>query len=124
VLFYQALWLQSENSHHAVLTGFFAGLAVLLILTLVILKLGLRVPLKYFFAVTGTLLYIVAFIFAGVGINQLQAAGWVPTTPIDLPLQVPILGIYPTIQTLTAQAVMVCAFIVTFFWLSRERKKA
>jgi high-affinity iron transporter len=124
VLFYQALWLQSENSHHAVLTGFFAGLGALIILTVVILKLGLRVPLKYFFGVTGTLLYIVAFIFAGVGIKELQAAGWVPTTPIDFPLQVPVLGIYPTVQTLAAQAVMLCAFIVTFFWLSRERKKA
>jgi len=67
------------------------------------LKLGIRVPLKYFFGITGTLLYVVAFIFAGVGIKELQAAGWIPTTPVDLPLQVPILGIYPTVQTLTAQ---------------------
>jgi len=124
VLFYQALWLQNENSHHAVLWGFFAGLAALIVLTLVILKLGLRVPLKYFFGVTGTLLYIVAFIFAGVGIKELQAAGWVPTTPIDLPLQVPILGIYPTVQTLTAQAIMLCAFIATTISMARERTKA
>ncbi|HEV8722798.1 MAG TPA: cytochrome c/FTR1 family iron permease [Candidatus Binatia bacterium] len=124
VLFYQALWLQNENSHHAVLWGFFAGLAALIVLTLVILKLGLRVPLKYFFGVTGTLLYIVAFIFAGVGIKELQAAGWVPTTPIDLPLQVPILGIYPTVQTLTAQAIMLCAFVVTSLRMAKEGKKA
>jgi high-affinity iron transporter len=124
VLFYQALWLQNENSHHAVLWGFFAGLAALIVLTLVILKLGLRVPLKYFFGVTGTLLYIVAFIFAGVGIKELQAAGWVPTTPIDLPLQAPILGIYPTVQTLTAQAIMLCAFVVTLLRMAKERKRA
>jgi high-affinity iron transporter len=124
VLFYQALWLQNENSHHAVLWGFIAGLAALIVLTLVILKLGLRVPLKYFFGVTGTLLYIVAFIFAGVGIKELQAAGWVPTTPIDFPLQVPILGIYPTVQTLTAQAIMLCAFVVTSLRMANERKKS
>jgi high-affinity iron transporter len=123
VLFYQALWLQNENSHHAVLWGFFAGLAALIVLTLIILKLGLRVPLKYFFGVTGTLLYIVAFIFAGVGIKELQAAGWVPTTPIDFPLQVPILGIYPTVQTLTAQAIMLCAFVLTSLRMAKERKK-
>ena len=124
VLFYQALWLQNETSHHAVLWGFFAGLAALVVLTLVILKLGLRVPLKYFFGVTGTLLYIVAFIFAGVGIKELQAAGWVPTTPIEFPLQVPILGIYPTVQTLTAQAIMLCAFVLTSLRMARERKKS
>jgi high-affinity iron transporter len=124
VLFYQALWLQNENSHHAVLWGFFAGLATLIVLTLVILRLGLRVPLKYFFGVTGTLLYIVAFIFAGVGIKELQAAGWVPTTPIDFPLQVPILGIYPTVQTLTAQAIMLCAFVLTSLKMAKESRKS
>jgi len=124
VLFYQALWLQNENSHQAVLWGFVAGLAALIVLTIVILKLGIRVPLKYFFGITGTLLYVVAFIFAGVGIKELQAAGWIPTTPVDLPLQVPILGIYPTVQTLTAQAIMLCAFVMTSLGMARERKKA
>ena len=51
-------------------------------LTFAILKLGLKVPLKYFFGVTGTFLYIIAFIFAGNGIKELQAAGWVSTTPL------------------------------------------
>jgi len=124
VLFYQALWLQNENSHQAVLWGFVAGLAALIVLTIVIFKLGIRVPLKYFFGVTGTLLYVVAFIFAGVGIKELQAAGWIPTTPVDLPLQVPILGIYPTVQTLTDQAIMLCAFVMTSLGMARERKKA
>src|SRR5207253_5888525 len=79
VLFYQALWLQNENSHGAVIWGFVAGLAALVVVTFAILKLGLRIPLKYFFGVTGTLLYIMAFIFAGNGIKELQAAGWVPS---------------------------------------------
>ncbi len=82
VLFYQALWLQNENDHHLILWGFIAGLAVLVVLTFAILKLGLKVPLKYFFGVTGTFLYIIAFIFAGNGIKELQAAGWVSTTPL------------------------------------------
>ena len=68
----------------------------LVVLTFAILKLGLKVPLKYFFGVTGTFLYIIAFIFAGNGIKELQAAGWVSTTPIGFPPQTPLLGIYPT----------------------------
>jgi high-affinity iron transporter len=124
VLFYQALWLQNENSHHAVLSGFVAGLAVLVIVTFGILKLGLKIPLKYFFGATGTLLYIVAFIFAGTGIKELQAAGWVSTTPLKFPRQTPLLGIYPTVETLAAQGLMLCAFIATSIWTARERKKA
>ena len=124
VLFYQALWLQNENSHHAILAGFGAGVAAMLVATFAIFKLGLRMPLKYFFGVTGTLLYIMAFIFAGTGINQLQAAGWVPATPLNFPPAVPLLGIYPTMETLAAQAFLLCVFIATSLWMALERRKA
>ncbi len=124
VLFYQALWLQSEGHHAPLLWGFASGLVVLLLSTVAILKMGLRIPLKYFFGVTGTLLYIVAFIFAGNGIKELQAALWLPTTPLSLPKAIPLLGIYPTVETLAAQGLMICAFIGTSVWLVLERKKA
>lgn len=121
VLFYQALWMQNENSHGAVIWGFVTGLIALIIATIAILKLGLRIPLKYFFGATGTLLYIMAFIFAGNGIKELQAAGWAPSTPLSFPPQVPVLGIYPTAETLLAQGVMVLAFIMTFFWMAKQK---
>jgi high-affinity iron transporter len=124
VLFYQALWLQNETNHHAIVGGFAAGVAALLAVTFAIFKLGLRIPLKYFFGATGTLLYVMAFIFAGTGIKELQAAGWVPSTPLRFPPQVPLVGIYPTVETLSAQGLMLCAFIATSLWMVRERKKA
>ncbi len=123
VLFYQALWLQNESTHASILWGLAAGLAALVLITMAILKLGLKIPLKYFFGATGTLLYIMAFIFAGNGIKELQAALWVPMTPLSVPKAVPLLGIYPTVETLAAQSLMLCAFIATSYWLARERKK-
>jgi high-affinity iron transporter len=123
VLFYQALWLQSESNHVPVIWGLAFGLAALILATFAIFKLGLRIPLKYFFGATGTLLYIVAFIFAGNGIKELQAAGWVPSTPLRFPPQVPVLGIYPTLETIAAQALMLLAFIATTFIMTRERQK-
>ena len=124
VLFYQALWLQNEGAHGAVIWGFVAGLTALVVVTLAILKIGLQIPLKYFFGATGALLYIMAFIFAGNGIKTLQVAGWVPTTPIGFPPQVPFLGIYPTLETLTAQCLMLLAFVTTSVWMARENQKA
>jgi high-affinity iron transporter len=124
VLFYQALWLQNEQNHGAVISGFITGLICLIVVTFAILKLGLRIPLKYFFGATGTLLYIMAFIFAGNGIKELQAAGWVPSTPVGFPPQVPLLGIYPTVETLAAQALMLLAFVTTSVWLARENHRA
>jgi high-affinity iron transporter len=124
VLFYQALWLQNESNRGAVVWGFVAGLLALLVVIFAILKLGLRIPLKYFFGATGTLLYIMAFIFAGNGIKELQASGWVPSTPVSFPLQVPLLGIYPTLETLAVQALMLLAFAGTSVWMARENHKA
>jgi high-affinity iron transporter len=122
VLFYQALWLQNENGRDAVLWGFVTGLAALIAASLAIFKLGLRIPLKYFFGATGTLLYIMAFIFAGNGIKELQAAGWIPVTPINFTIQVPLLGIYPTVETLAAQGVLLITFLATTVWLAHEQR--
>lgn len=124
VLFYQALWLQSESGHQAIIGGFVAGVAALLAVTIAIFKLGLRIPLKYFFGITGTFLYIMAFIFAGTGVHQLQAAGWVPATPLNFPPPAPLLGIYPTVESLAAQGLMVLAFVGTSLWMVREGKNA
>ncbi|MBI2181672.1 MAG: FTR1 family protein, partial [Deltaproteobacteria bacterium] len=99
VLFYQALWLQNEGNRGPILWGFAGGLATLILATVAILKLGLRMPLKYFFGATGTLLYIMAFIFAGNGVKELQTAGWVTVTPLRFPPQVPLAGVYPTLET-------------------------
>jgi high-affinity iron transporter len=124
VLFYQALWLQNEGNHGPVVWGLAAGLAALLLATFAILKLGMKIPLKYFFGATGMLLYLMAFIFAGNGMRELQASLWVPTTPLRAPEAIPLLGIYPTVETLAAQGLMVCAFIATSFGMAKERKKA
>ena len=123
VLFYQALWMQNENNHGSILWGLVLGLGLLSVATFAILKLGLKLPLKYFLGATGTLLYVVAFIFAGNGIKELQAAQWVSTTPTNFPHALPLLGIYPTVETLAAQGLMLCAFVATSFWLARQRKK-
>ena len=124
VLFYQALWMQNEANRGSILWGLAVGLGLLGAATFAILKLGLKLPLKYFLSATGTLLYVVAFIFAGNGIKELQAAQWVSTTPVNVPVAIPTLGIYPTVETLAAQGLMLCAFVATSFWLARQRRKS
>ncbi len=123
VLFYQALWLQSSNTHDLVIWGFLAGLAALAILALAIFKLGLKIPLKYFFGATGALLYLLAFTFAGDGVKKLQAAGWFSVTPLQYSPQLPILGVYPTLETLAAQGVMLMGLLSTLIWFARQRRK-
>ena len=121
VLFYQALWLQSGSNPKPVLTGFLTGVAVLGVLVLVLFKLGLKIPIKHFFGAAGLLLYLLALVFAGQGVRTLQATGWFSVTPLRFPPQVSALGIYPTVETLAAQAVVLFALAATTLWPNRAR---
>jgi high-affinity iron transporter len=81
-----------------------------------IMRLGMRVPMKLFFAVTGALLYYMAFVFAGKGIAELQEGRVIGTTVIPALewLRVPLLGIYPTVQSLALQGLLLLLAIVAW----------
>ncbi|HTH63497.1 MAG TPA: cytochrome c/FTR1 family iron permease [Gemmatimonadales bacterium] len=115
ILFYKAL-LVSGGSGDAgpVVLGVVLGAAALVVLYLVIMRLGMRIPMKLFFAVTGVLLYYMAFVFAGKGIAELQEGRVIGTTVIPALewLRVPFLGIYPTVQSLALQGLLVVLAIV------------
>lgn len=122
ILFYQALWLQSENERQPLIWGFFSGVLTLIVAAFAIFRLGLKIPLKYFFGGTGALLYLLAFVFAGQGVSELQAAGWFPVTPLSFPPPVSLLGLYPTLETLLAQGLMLGALLGSLFRLSRQNQ--
>jgi high-affinity iron transporter len=126
VLFYQALWLQSENSQGAVIWGLITGVVLLLCLVVVIFRLGLKIPLKYFFSITSCFLYFLSFVLVGKGIREFQEAGVVGLTPLDFIPQIDLLGVYPTLETTAPQAILLLAFIAAILWtnfIKREREK-
>jgi high-affinity iron transporter len=118
VLFYQALWLQTEPGQHASLWGgVIAGAAGLLLLAWVILRLSMRLPLRPFFVVNSAIMFVLAVAFSGHGVAALQVAGILPSDPLPLP-RVELLGFYPTVETLVTQLI-VAALVI--FILLRER---
>ncbi len=122
VLFYGALFGTTDSAagHLAVAAGLATGAGILALVYVAIRRYGLRIPLKPFFAATGTLLTVMAVSFAGQGVAELQAADWVPATHLNLPA-LPALGVFPTVQTLAAQLVVAGAFLAAvgwIFWLS------
>jgi high-affinity iron transporter len=119
VLFYQALWLQNQTTQQFVIWGFLIGVILLGALVWIIFRLGLKIPLRLFFGISSALLYLLAFVFVGDGIRDLQAAGWFSETPLQQAPHIPILGIYPTVETLLAQGIMVLALIASLLWLWR-----
>lgn len=126
VLFYQALWYQAENSKNAILWGLIVGVLALIVIVFAIFRLAVRIPLKYFFTVTSIFLYFLCFILLGKGIRGLQEAGIVGIKSINFIPQVDILGIYPTVETLIPQGILIIALLVALIWLGyvkREKEK-
>src|SRR3989442_388140 len=72
ILFYKALFTSAGSSGVSVVAGIAAGAVGLVAVYVLINQLGLRVAMKPFFAVTGAMLYYMAFVFAGKGIAELQ----------------------------------------------------
>jgi high-affinity iron transporter len=121
ILFYQALLASAGSGTTAVLGGILVGGVALVLLYFGISRFGLKVPLKPFFAMTSAMLYYMAFVFAGQGIAALQVAELVPTTVIQWAPRIPFLGIYPTLQSLSLQALLVVLLLVAVAWTQRNR---
>ena len=80
-----------------------------------------KVPLKPFFAVTSAMLYYMAFVFAGKGIADLQESGLVRVSVVRWAPRIPVLGIYPTVQSLALQLLLLVLLLVAVVWLQRNR---
>jgi high-affinity iron transporter len=117
VLFYKALFLTGgANSSMPILSGILLGAAMLVGVYVAISRYGVRLPLKPFFGFTSAFLYYMAFVFAGKGVAELQAGGLVSTTMISWAPRLPALGMYPTLETMLAQGVLLVLLVVALVW--------
>jgi high-affinity iron transporter len=118
VLFYKALFVSGGPTGGAmpILMGILIGAVVLVGIYVAISRFGVRLPLKPFFGVTSAFLYYMAFVFAGKGIAELQEGSLLPTTILTWAPRVPALGIYPTLESVVAQSILVVLLIVALIW--------
>ena len=118
-LFYQALFNEGPNVMLPLALGIIAGFAVLAVVFTLFYRYGVRIPMRPFFAVTSILLYYLAFVFMGKGIRELQEGNIMRITVIPGGPHVDAMGIYPSVETLTAQGILVALLVfamIKTFW--------
>ena len=116
VLFYQALWVQAgDGAHASVIVGLIAAAAVLAVIAWLILRYGVRLPIGLFFKVSAVFLALLAVAFAGQGVAALQEAGVIDATLINF-TRIPTLGIFPTVQSLATQAIVLALIAAVLAW--------
>lgn len=123
ILFYQALLAGTKTYLNMVWLGLGVGCVALVIIYLLIRFMSIKLPLKPFFLGTSILLFVMSISFVGSGVKELQEGNLVGVTPVSGITSVDILGIYPTLETLIPQAVLLALTIVTFVVQIRKTRK-
>ncbi len=113
VLFYQALWSQGE--HTAILWGFAAAVVTLLVIAVALFRFSMKLPIRQFFSASAVFIVILAVVFTGKGVAALQEAGTLPIHGVDF-ISVPMLGIYPSLQVLLLQTLVLSIVLGGFAW--------
>ena len=124
ILFYQALAAQAgPQGHGALVAGLAVGALLLAVLTWAILRWSARLPLGLFFGASALLMAVLAVVFTGQGVAALQEAGWIDVRAVSFP-RVPMLGIFPTFQSLGAQALVTSVIVAALWWANRSTKRS
>ena len=133
VLFYQAMLSFAKYMELYVIAGLILGLAVIVGVAILINRLGRRLPLRALFALTMGIGAYMSIAFIGNAVRDLQELGIVATTPLvgivprlDINLAT-MTGIHPTLESVTAQIVLLAIYLVGSLYilvLKPRRQKA
>ena len=124
VLFYQALFIDAgeASGYGAVISGFVLGV-VLLVGIFYLLKTGaVRIPIRPFFIATSVLIFFMALIFSSKGVMELVEARVFEPTLIEGMPSVIWMGIYPYLEPLMLQVVILFGAIASGTYITLKSK--
>jgi high-affinity iron transporter len=117
VLFF--IGMASSIKMTSLLLGIVIGLLILVVLSYLILKVGLKIPMRPFFLVSSILMFYLCFKFTGMGIHGLQLAGLLPATQAPIPT-IDFFALYSTWESFIPQ--MFLLVIAVFAAIVNKRK--
>lgn len=110
--------MASSISLLQLLGGIGIGALLLLVIAFLILKVGMRIPLRPFFLLSSLLVFYLSLKFTGMGIRSLQLAGFLPATSVEAFPTIDFFSIYPTLEGLIPQALLL---LIALFMVAWER---
>ena len=120
ILFYQPL-ISDEKSVKYMWAGFATGCVVLAVVFLIIRFFSVKLPIRPFFLGTSILMFIMSVSFLGSGIKELIEGDVIDaTSPEWLTSIIPyndilnVLGVYPVLQTLIPQLILILITVTIF----------
>lgn len=122
ILFYAALWTPDNGG--VLLAGALTAVALLAVIAWAMLRLSKTLPIAQFFRYSAMLIAVLAVVLAGKGVAALQEAGTIGITTVPAVPRAPMLGLYPTLEAVGAQLLMIAALTFGFRAAARPRALA
>jgi high-affinity iron transporter len=123
VLFLQNLRIRAGSA--AVLEGVLLGFALTVVAGAITFSAQRRLPYRKMLVATGILLGFVLLVMVGESVQEMQLAGWLPTTSIGFGFP-GFVGLwfaaFPTVEGLFAQAAAAALVIGSYFLAERVRR--
>ena len=112
ILFFAAL--SAEGRLMPLLAGAATAGALLAVIAILMFRFSRKLPIGKFFSYSSALIAVLAVVLAGKGVAALQEAGMIGVTPLGWAPRIEILGLYPTLEGLLAQAATLLVLLAGF----------
>lgn len=122
ILFFVAIW--NQGSKTSVVAGGATAALTLVVIGWAMLRYSRRLPIGQFFRYSAILIAVLAVVLIGKSVSALQEAGYLPMTWFEGGLRIELLGLYPTLQGITAQVGIALLLAIGFFLSGRSRQAA
>lgn len=122
IVFFQALMsgATAGAERHAVAAGLAIGAVSLTVTFIILQRATMRISVGSFFSATTILLYGLAVVFIGQGVASWQESGLIAATFVPHAPSVQMLGLFPTVQTIAAQTILMLVAIAAFIFPRRR----
>ncbi|WRS30749.1 FTR1 family protein [Actinomycetaceae bacterium MB13-C1-2] len=126
ILFFSPILAASKTStdNAKIWLGVGAAVLILAVIFLLVWAFGVRLPMQAFFKWTSVLLGVLAITIAGGAIKEFQDATLIPVTVVEGAPTISFLGLYPTVETLVAQLIVIGVLVALAIVQFRASRKA
>lgn len=122
ILFYAALTAQGSGA--VILAGAISAVVVLALIAWAMLRFSAQLPVGEFFKYSSWLIAVLAVVLAGKGVAALQEAGIIDIAPLAHMPRIPVLGLFPTWQSIGAQLLTIAVILAGGWFNERLARKA
>ena len=116
ILFLQAISLETQPAHQSSIgLGVLAAFVMISLFAILFVRYSKKIPVRQLFRYSAWAITLLALILIGKGVHSIQEAGWLSVTGFPVSVSVDWLGIYPTIETISAQVVLLLLMLLLYY---------